>query len=42
MGLICNAWCGQAVIVGGVPAGVSGGGNRRLTNSIGGVLGTNL
>jgi hypothetical protein len=40
--LVCNAWCGQAVIVGNVPAGAGGGGNTRLSNSIQGVLGTNF
>jgi len=42
IGLVCNAWCGQAVVVGSVAAGSSGGGNSRLTNSIQGILGTNF
>ena len=41
IGLVCNAWCGQAIVVGAVPAGASGGGNSRLTNSVSGILGTN-
>jgi hypothetical protein len=39
--LVCNAWCGQAIVLGTVPVGISGGGNARLTNAIGGVVGTN-
>jgi hypothetical protein len=39
--LICNAWCAQAVIVGPVSAGTLGGGNRRLSTSIAGIVGTN-
>jgi len=42
IGLVCNAWCGQALVIGTVPRGATGGGNARLTNSIGGVLGTNF
>jgi len=41
IGLVCNAWCGQAVVAGLVPGGTPGGGNARLTRSISGVLGTN-
>ncbi len=41
IGLVCNPWCGQAVVIGTVPAGASGGGNARLTNSVSGVVGTN-
>jgi hypothetical protein len=40
--LVCNAWCGQAVVAGSVPAGSSGGGNARLTTEIEGILGTNF
>jgi len=40
-GLVCNAWCGQAIVVGGVPSGAAGGGNSRLSRAISGVLGTN-
>jgi hypothetical protein len=40
--LICNAWCAQALVVGPVSAGASGGGNRRLTTSVQGIVGTNL
>jgi hypothetical protein len=42
IGLICNAWCGQALVIGTVPEGASGGGNTRLTNSVSGILGTNF
>jgi len=41
IGLVCNVWCGQAVVIGNVPAGATGGGNSRLTRAISGVLGTN-
>jgi hypothetical protein len=39
--LICNAWCAQAVVVGSVTAGALGGGNRRLSSAINGIVGTN-
>jgi hypothetical protein len=39
--LVNNAWCGQAIIIGSVPAGAGGGGNRRLSSSINGIVGTN-
>jgi hypothetical protein len=40
LGLVCNAWCGQAVIIGPVNA-AGGGGNARLSSAISGVVGTN-
>jgi hypothetical protein len=40
IGLVCNAWCGQAVINGGVIG--NGGGTQRLSNQISGVVGTNF
>jgi hypothetical protein len=40
IGLVCNSWCGQALVLGTVPASL-GGGNARLTNAIGGTVGTN-
>jgi len=40
MGLVCNVWATQALITGGVTGGF-GGGTQRLTNSIGGINGTN-
>ena len=42
IGLVCNAWCGQAVVVGAVPSGTAGGGNSRLSRAISGILGTNF
>jgi len=39
--LICNAWCAQAVIVGPISAGSLGGGNRRLSTAVNGIVGTN-
>jgi hypothetical protein len=42
IGLVCNAWCAQALVVGNVPSGASGGGTYRLTSSVGGVVGTNF
>ncbi len=41
LSLICNAWCGQAVVVGGVAGGATGGGNRRLSSAVNGIVGTN-
>jgi hypothetical protein len=40
IGLVCNDWCGQAIVLGGVAAG-DGGGNARLTSAINGTVGTN-
>jgi hypothetical protein len=37
LGLVCNSWCGQAVVLGPV----SGNGNARLSGGIEGVIGTN-
>jgi len=37
LGLVCNAWCGQAVVLGPV----SGNGNARLSSLVTGVVGTN-
>jgi len=39
--LVCNAWCAQAIVVGACPAGATGGGNRRLSRAINGIVGTN-
>jgi hypothetical protein len=39
IGLVCNTWCGQAIINGGVIG--NGGGTQRLTNQISGTVGTN-
>jgi len=39
IGLVCNVWCGQAIVFGTVPA-ANGGGNARLTSMISGVVGT--
>lgn len=38
--LVCNSWCGQAVVLGGGVSG-GGGGNARLTSLTGGRIGTN-
>lgn len=38
--LIGANWCGQAVVVGNVASGLIGGGNRRLTCALFGVVGT--
>jgi hypothetical protein len=37
LGLVCNAWCGQAVVLGPI----AGDGNARLSSLITGVVGTN-
>jgi hypothetical protein len=37
LGLVCNAWCGQAVVLGPV----AGAGNARLSSLVTGVVGTN-
>jgi hypothetical protein len=39
--LICNTWCAQAVVVGSVTQGALGGGNRRLSTAVNGIVGTN-
>jgi len=38
--LVCNSWCAQAVVVGGVAPG-DGGGGVRLSSAVSGVVGTN-
>jgi hypothetical protein len=38
--LVCNSWCGQAVVLGQVAA-ADGGGNARLSSGVTGVVGTN-
>jgi hypothetical protein len=37
--LVCNSWCGQAVVLGSVAA-ADGGGNARLSSGVTGVVGT--
>jgi hypothetical protein len=38
IGLVCNTWCGQAIVLGPVAA-ADGGGNARLTSAVSGVIG---
>jgi hypothetical protein len=40
LALVCNAWCGQAVVLGPVAA-ADGGGNARLSSRVFGTVGTN-
>jgi len=41
LGLVCNEWCAQAVILGNPANGADGGGNARLSAAVMGIIGTN-
>jgi hypothetical protein len=41
LGLVCNEWCAQAVVLGNPLMGTIGGGNARLSAAVNGVIGTN-